>query len=255
MSKSNPSIHSNRYGLDRYIPEPIKKEVRQKCGFGCVICGSIIYTYHHFNPPFEDAREHNPKKITLLCGSCHTKATKNLLSNDTIKTATQNPKCMEEGLSHFKLDVGDLFPTVFLGNSTFIGNPTIIRAYGKQLFMIEPPEQTGSPFRISASFYNQRGKETCRIIQNEWQGLASNWDITCTGNQITIRHAPREIVFRMQSYPPNKLVVDRLNMFYKGYRIIIEDDGQTSIYLPDGLLWFRFNGASLIGNNAVIVID
>ena len=255
MSESNEINHSNQFGLSRFIPAPIKSEVRKRCGFGCVICGSIIYTYHHFDPPFEDAREHNPLKIVLLCGGCHEKATKKLLSNETIIKAAQNPKCFEKGFSHFMLDVGERFPTVLLGNSSFIGNPTIITAFGKPLFIIEPPEQVGRPFRISAIFFNKKGKKTCEIIKNEWIGFASNWDITTIGNEITIRQDRKEIVFRMHSFPPNKFVVDRLHMFYKGFKIIIKENGQTFTYLPDGTLWFCLNGASLIGNSAVINIE
>ncbi|GAH43227.1 unnamed protein product, partial [marine sediment metagenome] len=51
---------TNQYGLSRYIPLEIKRAVRQKCGFGCVVCGSTIYQYHHFDPPFNEAKQHNP---------------------------------------------------------------------------------------------------------------------------------------------------------------------------------------------------
>ncbi len=29
------------------IPLPIQREVRQRCGFGCVICGLPLYDYDH----------------------------------------------------------------------------------------------------------------------------------------------------------------------------------------------------------------
>lgn len=29
----------NKQGISRDIPDPIKRDVRQRCGFGCVICG------------------------------------------------------------------------------------------------------------------------------------------------------------------------------------------------------------------------
>jgi len=31
----------------RNIPLPIQREVRQRCGFGCVICGTLLYEYDH----------------------------------------------------------------------------------------------------------------------------------------------------------------------------------------------------------------
>jgi hypothetical protein len=36
---------NNKYGLKRTIPEKIKREVRQRCGFGCVRCGSLRTNY------------------------------------------------------------------------------------------------------------------------------------------------------------------------------------------------------------------
>lgn len=30
---------NNKYGLTRDIPEDVKRKVRKRCGFGCVICG------------------------------------------------------------------------------------------------------------------------------------------------------------------------------------------------------------------------
>lgn len=254
MPRCDSPEQVNQYGLSRYIPAPIAKKVRKRCGFGCVVCGSIIYQYHHFDPPFNQAREHNPEGITLLCGDCHIRADKKLLSDITIRKAAKKPKCLEQGFSHFPLDVGERFPVVLLGNSTLTGNPTIIRAFGKRLFAIDKPEEPGGPFRISAMFYDREGNEACRIVRNEWQGLASNWDITCIGTEFTVRRAYREIALRMRSSPPDELVIDRLDMFYKGFRIVVEADGRTTTYLPDGRMWFQLNGAVLTGNNAVIVI-
>ena len=58
---------TNKHGLSRYIPEAIKREVRQRCGFGCVICGFGFYDYEHFDPDFADAKFHDPNGMTLLC--------------------------------------------------------------------------------------------------------------------------------------------------------------------------------------------
>ncbi len=245
----------NRYGLSRRIPAPIAREVRQRCGFGCVVCGFFIYTYHHFDPPFPQAREHNPKGITLLCTRCHDNATKKLLSNDTIKKAVIAPKCLEHGFSHFPLEVGKHFPVILLGNSTFVGNPTIIRAFGTRLFGVDKPERPSGPYRISARFYDREGHEACRIVENEWQGLASSWDITSVGNEFTIRRAHGEIALQMHPNPPDALVIDRLNMIYRSFRIVVEADGRTTTFLPDGRMWFQLNGAVLTGNDAVIVIE
>ena len=60
----------NRFGLGRDIPGTTKRIVRQRCGFGCVVCGAAFYQYEHVDPAFADARVHDPEKICLLCGGC-----------------------------------------------------------------------------------------------------------------------------------------------------------------------------------------
>lgn len=57
----------NKYGLSRYVPSDVRRIVRQRCGFGCVICGLSLYDYEHFAPYFKDAKSHDPDGITLLC--------------------------------------------------------------------------------------------------------------------------------------------------------------------------------------------
>src|SRR5574337_274292 len=95
MGKSMAEV--NKFGLSRDIPDLIKREVRQKCGFGCVVCGSAVYQYEHLEPLFPDAKNHDPNGIVLLCGGCHDRVTRGMLSKETIKLKANNPKCLEEG--------------------------------------------------------------------------------------------------------------------------------------------------------------
>ena len=75
----------NKHGLPRTIPESIKRKVRQRCGFGCVICGIGLYEYEHFAPEYKDAKSHAPEGITLLCPNHHARKTIGRLSLETIK--------------------------------------------------------------------------------------------------------------------------------------------------------------------------
>src|SRR4051812_2586433 len=78
------------------IPPPIQREVRQRCGFGCVMCGSPLYEYHHM-----DGNPGNsmPANITLLCGLHHTEATKLLLPAEQIARANVLPVNVQRGVS------------------------------------------------------------------------------------------------------------------------------------------------------------
>ena len=48
------------------IPESMKREVRQRCGFGCVICGMPLYTYEHMLG-YVNVDRHVAEELTLLC--------------------------------------------------------------------------------------------------------------------------------------------------------------------------------------------
>lgn len=53
------------------IPAKIKRLVRQRCGFGCVICGSPIYEYDHI-VNWSETHHHKAEELTLLCSKHHT---------------------------------------------------------------------------------------------------------------------------------------------------------------------------------------
>ena len=60
------------------IPSGIQREVRQRCGFGCVICGMPLYEYEHMKE-WAIVREHVADDITLLCDQHHREKTSGLL--------------------------------------------------------------------------------------------------------------------------------------------------------------------------------
>ena len=91
---------TNRYGLARSQLTPaIKREVRQRCGFGCIKCGNALIQYEHFDPPFEHAKEHNPNGITLLCAGCHDKKREDTYQKSKLKNGTSNHTVKQMTLS------------------------------------------------------------------------------------------------------------------------------------------------------------
>src|ERR1017187_3279445 len=81
----------NRHGLTRDIPEPVKRDIRQACYNGCVICGKLLCTYEHFDPPFVDATAHNPGGMALLCPGHQADRTAGRLSIEAVRLARANP--------------------------------------------------------------------------------------------------------------------------------------------------------------------
>ena len=140
----------NRYGLSRNIPAEVKRAVRQRDGFGCIVCGKAIYEYEHFDPEFAEATHHDPAGIILLCTSCHAKKTRGFLSNETISAARQSPKCRENGFSFEEFDVGSTAPEISVGNFTATDVDTLIEIFGTKILSISAPAERGLPFNINA---------------------------------------------------------------------------------------------------------
>src|SRR5262245_16747171 len=127
----------NQYGLSRDIPADVKRAVRQACGYGCVICGSAIIEYEHVEPTFENAREHDPDGITLLCPQCHGKVTRKFLSKQTVQNAMLHPKCKEQGYANEFFDIGRTHPRLVFAGTTIEKTPVPIQVRDIPLFQVQ----------------------------------------------------------------------------------------------------------------------
>jgi hypothetical protein len=169
--------NKNKYGLSRKIPAEVTRIVRQRDGFGCVVCGSAFYTYDHFDPEFSEARTHNPDGICLLCGTCHRRKTSGLLSLESEKKAVLRPKTKKIGFSWGVFDVGQEHPEILLGSFTAYNVNVLIKIDGYEIFSILPPEEARGPFRINARLTDPDGRTILEIVENEWRTPPENWDV------------------------------------------------------------------------------
>lgn len=236
-------LNINEYGLSRNIPEAVKREVRQRCGFGCVKCGNALYQYEHVIPVFANAKEHNPNHIVLLCGSCHDQVTRGFLSKNEVKKCASNPKCKQDGFSSSQFDIdSDIFKVTF-GTLICKDVDSIINIYNESIFSIKKPEEKGAPFRISAFLADSNGNEILKIKNNEWFTSISNWDVKVTGSRITINKSSRDISLILRTEPPNNIIIEKLNMMHRGTKInCIENQGFSietvtgTTYRTEGLI-------------------
>jgi hypothetical protein len=210
----------NKYGLSRNIPAPIKRKVRQICGFGCIVCGLGIVDYEHIDPPFAEAKEHRVEGIILLCPRCHGKFTRNFLSRETIIEAIKKPFCKKYGYARELLDIGKRNPMIIIGGSQFSDCEMPIAYDNIPIIEVKEAEESGGPFRISATFYNSMGDLSLIILDNEWKAFSGNWDIESVGGSIIIRENPRHVSLKLKSEPPNNVIIQKLDMFLLGWRII-----------------------------------
>lgn len=220
----------NRQDLSRNIPSEVKRQVRQRDGAGCVKCGSFFYHYDHLGVEFKDADVHDPDKIVLLCGGCHDKKNRGFLSTETIEEAARNPICKRKGFSWGALDLGGAHPVVTFGTILARNAKTILKIEGEDVFSILPPVEDGEPFRISANLYDSNGNLIVRIVENQVEVLEVSWDAEVVGQRINIRSGLGVFEAILRVEPPCGIVVERLNMHYKGYVVQCHEGKATTVY-------------------------
>ena len=208
------------------IPLPMKREIRQRCAFGCVICGAPLYEYHHLKPYSEELK-HEAENLTLLCDSHHKQATNGLLTVDQIATADLNPFNIQRGVSSpFGLnfegaDFECLIGTNKFTNSLLIENndtfliPISIDDIDLIFVLIEPDGK----LYLFANIFDECNLPLLKIQANEIVYSTGSWDVEFIGKTLTVREGARKIFFEIELSPPNKIKIQRARLLCNGIEI------------------------------------
>lgn len=223
---------TNKYGLSDYIPAPVRREVRQRCGFGCVVCGCAFIEYHHFNPPFPEAKEHRPEGITLLCSTCHAKVDKGIFDLDFVVKSDKNPRCRQTGFVRDIFYIGTEAITLKMGGAWF-KRFDVVRYDRLPLISFLPPEQPGAPLRFNATFYDREQAHLFKVVGNQWIAGIEHYDIETSGNELVIREKPGDVKFKLRSIAEKEISIEKIDMCYKGFRIRVQD-GEFRVTNPAG---------------------
>jgi hypothetical protein len=199
---------TNRFGLSRDIPSDVKRRVRRRCGFGCVVCGSAIHTFEHFDPPFRDATAHHEEGITLLCGSHQLESSKGLLSLESIREANANPCCHQRGYAAHVLDLGNERPRLLIGGSDVTDCGSGLAFNDCWLLRVREPEEHSKRWRLSARFSDRNGNLACEIRDNELILPARAFDIEQTARTLVVGRE-QDVVLELELLPPTTLAINR----------------------------------------------
>lgn len=244
----------NRHNLSRNIPNEVKYAIRRNSYFGCVNCGLAIGQYEHIDPEWKDATEHNPANMTFLCGSCHDRVTRGVVSKKTVKRWSASPWGKENGSCHDSLDIDPENFALWFGGCKFVNVNKIISIDDEPLFEIRPSGSRGEPIQIDAIFHDENDNEVMSIVENEWMAKSDMMDIVCVGSRILVRNNGKTIL-KIVSYPPSVLVIEYLEMMYKGLRVVanrsglfVDNNRGNKVRSGVGALYTSGNGDSYVFN-------
>ncbi|WP_426154182.1 HNH endonuclease signature motif containing protein [Pseudomonas sp. DC3000-4b1] len=222
--KSDPS---------RRPPSAIRQEVRQRCGFGCVICGMPLYEYEHMEE-WAKVRRHVASEITLLCDSHHREKTNKLLPIEKVREADKNPYNLQIGRSNpFKLWYSGTVAEIVIGGNSFENDftmyPTFSAIVIDGISLLDFSIQDGQ-LLLSAVVFDESGKCVLEIHENSLEYSVAAWDVEFTGTTLTIRQGFRKILFEIELSPPNKIQVTRGVICLGQVTVEVRKDAVVNLY-------------------------
>lgn len=206
------------------IPESIKREVRQRCGFGCVICGLPLYEYEHMLE-WATVKRHVAKEITLLCREHHGQKTNGLLPVEAVIQADKKPYNLKEGVSKSLLlnysgntDIsfkfGDsILPYPKLPEGSYV-YPIVIDDIPIISFCIK-----NNNLFINFVAFDENNELVFHIVENEVVYSTEQWDIEWVSNRITIREHKGAILLRVAFNPPNNITILNARILCNGVEV------------------------------------
>jgi HNH endonuclease len=219
------------------IPEPIKRQVRQRCGFGCVLCGIPLYEIDHL-VPYSAVKEHDPDNLVLLCDRHHTEKTKGLLSADQVAAAKADPINRRVGQSDpYPLHYSGPHAVAVIGRSTFTF-PWLGENPFTPLIVDDTPiilfRRQDDHLLLTVQLFNAENELLVQILDNELVLSVESWDVGFVGRTLTVRAGPGDIFVRMTFDPPAGVVIDGGRFWRNGIKINVEQGelqvgGRTTI--------------------------
>lgn len=232
------------------IPKDVKLQVRQQCGFGCVVCGLMFWDYEHWNPTNKVRKQrglpHTAAGITLACPNHH-RGKGALMSDEDYAGHVANPRALQDGFAHAEWSTGSL-PDIILGSVRCKGGTRILsvdddavnallerpRATPPEELMLgfEPPGEGGGPPRLTCRFFGRDG-EVFRIDQNRCIGMEGAWDLRSSrimpspdeavGHRFEVRNSAEALDFALDLIPGREIRIRELH-WRKDYLHLIANE-------------------------------
>jgi trigger factor len=230
MSKARP-----------HIPLAVKREVRQKCGFGCVICGLPFFEYDHIED-YSKSQKHEAFGIALLCPNHHAQKTAGLLSSGDVWQARRSPCNLRGQGTGWELDFlngSDCIVRLGRNSFTFTLNserpefvPVAIDGSAFLTF-----EFSGGDCQLSMYALDKVGNPLLEINRNVLTVGSATWDYDRVGRRLIVKTSANDTLLDLTFDPPHGITIRRARIHRNGVEIAVLSGAI--------LLLNRFNGDDL----------
>jgi hypothetical protein len=208
------------------ISDPTKRLVRQRCGFGCILCGLPIYQYDHMRGyTLENADD--PDEITLLCSNHHDDKTRGRLPLENVLLANDAPVNVKAGISApYGLHYYGQRCRIVIANNLFDGNQSQFAALVmRDEEVISVRFSAEGEVLLNANIRGRSGELALSIVDNEMQYTANAWDIEYVGRKLTARQALGDVLFELRFELPSIIALTRANLQYDDVAVTVDADG------------------------------
>ncbi|NUT72349.1 HNH endonuclease signature motif containing protein [Pseudarthrobacter sp. C4D7] len=203
-----------------FIPAAIKRKVRQRCGFGCVMCGSPIFDYEHIDGYGKTG--HDADQMTLLCPMHHREKTAERLPVSRVRKANKSPYNKTR-------DLGSKHPLYFDGSSLTVELGSLKVVWSADAPEASAIEVDGEPI-IKVAFVDGAislnllirdadNKPLLVVRDGELRHAVATWDVAFEGRTLIVRRALGDVVLRIRLMPPNRIVIERAEIWCRGVLI------------------------------------
>jgi hypothetical protein len=192
-------MNDSQHPSSRNVPLPIQREVRQRCGFGCVICGLPLYEYEHMKG-WANVQRHVAEEITLLCDQHHREKTGGLLPLEQVIAADQNPHNHRTGVSKpYDLHFAGTECEISIGSNSFSAQlqegalvvPLLIDSSALFGFVF-----LDGHLLLNVSFFDECNRQILAIINNQLVHSVDPWDIQLVATKSRHSRRPRSNLAR-----------------------------------------------------------
>jgi hypothetical protein len=196
----------------------VARELRQEVDFCCPVCGGLILTYHHFDPPWQEQEHNNPKGMIALCPTCHTKADAGVWTRAQLRDFKRHPRRPRaEQITALEAHQRVLYRIG--GNYADVAPGQVVLTLGGKDVIRETRSRTGRPL-FSLYLLDESDQPLLRIHENSlsFEDLRL-WDVQFRpqARSLTVRRTRGEVFLdiKIRRLAPSEL------------KRILQHDGET----------------------------